>query len=121
MATIPTTTTPDDLVARLSQVRQARNDMRIMKRVCFNGASFADDDDTVMQEPVKKTKNNKLGCNSVRDAMQYFNRYLVLGINAVGFAHTTEDATSQILYDLTEFPLEMVLSRLEREGAWIDK
>lgn len=114
----------DDLVSRLREARRVRNESRLFKTVRYGLQSWADDDDDIPPPPPSKSSSKskkKLNLNNVRSAMSYCNHYFLLGINSLGFQHTTEDASSQILYDLVNFPLDMVMQRLEREGAWIEK
>lgn len=53
--------------------------------------------------------------NSPEAAVDYFNRYLVLGIDFDGQKYISEEANVCILHDLAHFPLEMVLERIRRD------
>lgn len=57
--------------------------------------------------------------NDVASALEYVNKRFCIGISWLGDGHLREDARSCILHDLANLPLEMVIGRLQTEGAVI--
>ena len=105
--------TVTDLSARLSAASQARKDMRMQMQMSQSPT-------TIGRFTVKTVIEPKFGLGNPAKAVRYYNKNLALGIQYFGMDHFTEDASACILYDLANMPLEMVLTRLESEGAILE-
>lgn len=118
----PAKITQDDLVYKLREARTEMKERRLFKRVCakdiWGSDSDSDEDDFNQPQPEKRSMTNR---NTVQENLWYFNKNLCLGINSLSFKQETENNVANILYDLAHFPLDLVLDRLSREGANVDK
>lgn len=59
--------------------------------------------------------------NSVFGTLAYFNSNLCIGIQNLTPTQLSENNVSNILFDLANMPLPMVLERLQKEGATVDR
>lgn len=112
-----TSSNPDDLVKILHRVRKERSEQRLFKRVLMD---FDDDDDNHYTRLFQKRKTTY---NHVNERLVYINKYMLMGgIETLPLDYLgDEDSLCGVLYDLANFPLPLVLDRLQSEGAIVDK
>jgi uncharacterized membrane-anchored protein YjiN (DUF445 family) len=105
----------DDLVFKLREVRQARKNQRILKNMlieCGRKWDTSVDSKRLIAQKIAKTYNRK----TVDSCFKYVNRWLLHNaIAEIPEDVYSEDFVCQVLYDLSEFPLEQVLYRLKNE------
>lgn len=120
MAPMKTTINQDDLVYKLREARTEMQERKLFKRVCTKdiwGSDSDSDSDDDFNQPQKRSMTNR---NTIQENVWYFNKNLLLGIQSLTDKQMTENNMANILYDLANFPLDMVMDRLTKEGAIIE-
>lgn len=124
--------TVEDLSARLSDARRERYEQRIMKSACARGIwdeLYTDDDgDLVMGGTVTpllptpgRAPRRQFDRNTPKNAFEYVNRYFLLGaVDHIPYEKNNENAMCDLLYDLSTFPLNMVIQRMKTDGFTVN-
>lgn len=110
--------TVDDLVERLRTARRERAEQRMLKSVRAHGRWEDDDGDIIIISAPSSPKQWPIcDMNTPRHAFNYVNKYFLLGaVMRIPFGKTSENDMCELLYDLSTFPLPMVIERMKKEG-----
>jgi hypothetical protein len=116
--------TVDDLSARLSDVRQTRNERRMLKSVragsIWESCLVDDDGDVIMTIPSVPSSPKQRYIpdrNTPKNTFNYINKYFLLNaVYHIPFTKNNENAMCELLYDFCTFPLDQVLARMKDDG-----